>query len=117
MYGEQDKEEKAKAHKHMTFREAALLAKEAQVKELWLTHYSPSLYARRRLSPKPRKYFPIRLQPGTGSPVNCSLRKNHKASRHCGEFCEKGECKMEKKNEDVLILAIEAPVTRLPPLW
>lgn len=42
MYGEQDKEDKAKAHKHMTFAEAATLAKNAQVKELWLTHYSPS---------------------------------------------------------------------------
>ena len=42
MYGEQDKEEeKAKAHKHMTFKEAATLAKSANVKELWLTHYSP----------------------------------------------------------------------------
>ena len=36
-------EEKAKAHKHMTFKEAATLAKSANVKELWLTHYSPSL--------------------------------------------------------------------------
>ena len=43
MYGEPEKEEKAKEYKHMTFKEAAMLAKEAQVKELWLTHYSPSL--------------------------------------------------------------------------
>lgn len=43
MYGEQDKEAKAKAYKHMTFREAASLAKEAGVGEMWLTHYSPSL--------------------------------------------------------------------------
>lgn len=43
MYGEEGKEEKAKEHKHMTFREAAELAKTAQPKELWLTHYSPSL--------------------------------------------------------------------------
>lgn len=27
----------------MTFKEAGRLAKEAEVKELWLTHYSPSL--------------------------------------------------------------------------
>ena len=27
----------------MTFREAAALARDANVKELWLTHYSPSL--------------------------------------------------------------------------
>lgn len=43
MYGEKDKAEKAKAYKHMTMYEAAELAKRAQVKELWLTHYSPSL--------------------------------------------------------------------------
>ncbi len=43
MYGEQDKDNKAKEYKHMTFREAARLAASAQVRELWLTHYSPSL--------------------------------------------------------------------------
>lgn len=43
MYGEEDKEAKAKEYKHMTFKEAAGIAKKAQVKELWLTHYSPSL--------------------------------------------------------------------------
>ena len=43
MYGEKDKESKAKEYKHMTFYEAANLAKQAEVKELWLTHYSPSL--------------------------------------------------------------------------
>ena len=30
-------------HKHMTFKEAAKIAKEAQPKEMWLTHFSPSL--------------------------------------------------------------------------
>lgn len=43
MYGEPDKLSKAKENKHMTFYEAARLAKEAEVEELWLTHYSPSL--------------------------------------------------------------------------
>ena len=43
MYGEKDKESKAKEYKHMTFYEAAELAKNADVKEMWLTHYSPSL--------------------------------------------------------------------------
>lgn len=43
MYGESGKEAKAVENKHMTFIEAAKLAKAAQVKELWLTHYSPSL--------------------------------------------------------------------------
>lgn len=43
MYGEPDKAQKAKEYKHMTFYEAAQIAKRAEVKELWLTHYSPSL--------------------------------------------------------------------------
>ncbi len=43
MYGEKGMEEKAIAHKHMTFKEAATLAEQAAVRELWLTHYSPSL--------------------------------------------------------------------------
>ncbi len=43
MYGDSEKETKAKEYKHMTFGEAAKLAKMAKVGELWLTHYSPSL--------------------------------------------------------------------------
>ena len=43
MYGETEKDAKAVEYKHMTFYEAANLAKEADVEELWLTHYSPSL--------------------------------------------------------------------------
>ncbi len=43
MYGEKDKLKKAKEYKHMTFYEAADIAAKACVKELWLTHYSPSL--------------------------------------------------------------------------
>ena len=43
MYAEKDKIAKAKKYKHMTFYEAAELAKKAQVQELWLTHFSPSL--------------------------------------------------------------------------
>lgn len=43
MYGEKEKAAKAREYKHMTFYEAAALAREAMPKELWLTHYSPSL--------------------------------------------------------------------------
>ena len=43
MYGEKDKEAKAREYKHMTFYEAARLAKAARPKQMWLTHYSPSL--------------------------------------------------------------------------
>lgn len=43
MYGEPGKEVKAREYKHMTFYEAARLAKVAEPKQMWLTHYSPSL--------------------------------------------------------------------------
>ena len=43
MYGEPDKQQKAVEHKHMTYWEAAKIAKDAQVARMWLTHYSPSL--------------------------------------------------------------------------
>lgn len=43
MYGEKDKQMKAKEHKHMTFYEAAKIAKEASVEQMWLTHFSPSM--------------------------------------------------------------------------
>lgn len=58
MYGEKDKLEKAKEHKHMTFYEAATLAKEADVQELWLTHYSPSLVRPEEYKSEVRKIFP-----------------------------------------------------------
>ncbi|MGN0435762.1 MAG: ribonuclease Z [Wujia sp.] len=43
MYGEADKLDKAKEHKHMMMTEACRIAAEANVDELWLTHYSPSM--------------------------------------------------------------------------
>jgi ribonuclease Z len=42
----------------MTFQEAAYLAKEAGVKEMWLTHYSPSLVYPEEFLPGVRKIFP-----------------------------------------------------------
>ena len=43
MYGEPEKEKKAREYKHMTFYEAARLADQAKPKQMWLTHFSPSL--------------------------------------------------------------------------
>lgn len=43
MYGEPDKLIKAKENKHMTMYEAAKIAAKANVSQLWLTHYSPSM--------------------------------------------------------------------------
>ncbi|MFR5602315.1 MAG: ribonuclease Z [Lachnospiraceae bacterium] len=57
MYGEDGKEAKAREYKHMTFYEAAKLAKEAQPKEMWLTHYSPSLTRPEEYLEKAREIF------------------------------------------------------------
>ncbi len=59
MYGEKDKQKKAKEYKHMTFYEAAQLAKEAGVKEMWLTHYSPSLTRPEEYMDEVKKIFPM----------------------------------------------------------
>ena len=58
MYGEKDKAAKAVEYKHMTFYEAANLAKDAQVKEMWLTHYSPSLTRPEEYMDDVRAIFP-----------------------------------------------------------
>ncbi|MGN0514018.1 MAG: ribonuclease Z [Lachnospiraceae bacterium] len=57
MYGEPDKDAKAREYKHMTFKEAAQLALQANVKELWLTHYSPSLVRPDEYIESARKIF------------------------------------------------------------
>ena len=59
MYGEDGKEVKAKEYKHMTIYEAAKIGKEAGVKEMWLTHYSPSLTRIDEFLPKAREIFPM----------------------------------------------------------
>ncbi len=43
MYGEDEQHDNAVEKMHMIFSEAATIAKNAEVKELWLTHFSPSL--------------------------------------------------------------------------
>lgn len=58
MYGEPEKAAKAVEYKHMTFYEAANLAKEADVGEMWLTHYSPSLGRPEEYMDEVRKIFP-----------------------------------------------------------
>ena len=57
MYAEKEKIVKAKQYKHMTFYEAADMAKRAGVKELWLTHFSPSLVRAEDYMPQVRDIF------------------------------------------------------------
>ncbi len=57
MYAEKDKLAKAKQYKHMTFYEAAQIARAAEVRELWLTHFSPSLVHGEDYMPQVREIF------------------------------------------------------------
>lgn len=57
MYAEKEKLAKAKQYKHMTFYEAAKIAKEANVQEMWLTHFSPSLVRGEDYMPKVKEIF------------------------------------------------------------
>lgn len=70
MYGEPDKAQKAKEYKHMTFYEAAQIAKRADVKELWLTHYSPSLIRPDDYMQEVRKIFPDTVAARDGRSVD-----------------------------------------------
>lgn len=58
MYGEPEKLAKAREYKHMTMYEAANIAVKAQVPQLWLTHYSPSLNRPEEFLPEVKKIFP-----------------------------------------------------------
>lgn len=58
MYGEREKLVKAKEHRHMMFEEAATIAAKADPKELWLTHYSPSLTRPEEYMRDVKKIFP-----------------------------------------------------------
>jgi len=43
LYGDADKQEKTASRKHMTFQEAAQIARQANAHEMWLTHFSPAM--------------------------------------------------------------------------
>ena len=66
MYGEDGKEAKAKEYRHMTMYEAAELAKSAEVPEMWLTHYSPSMVRPDEYLEKVRAIFPNAKTPRDG---------------------------------------------------
>ena len=70
MYGEPEKKQKAKEYKHMTFYEAAELARKAGVNEMWLTHYSPSLIRPEEYLQAVRKIFPNTIAAKDGRSVD-----------------------------------------------
>lgn len=67
MYGEDENLDKAKENCHMLFSEAATIAAQAGgVKELWLTHYSPSLPNPKDFREVARAIFPNTHTPRDG---------------------------------------------------
>ncbi len=58
MYAEKEKAAKAKQYKHMTFYEAAEIARDAGVFDMWLTHFSPSLVHGEDYMEEVRSIFP-----------------------------------------------------------
>jgi ribonuclease Z len=75
MYGEKGKEAKAAEYKHMTFYEAATLASKANVKEMWLTHYSPSLVRPEEFMNEVRSIFPNSKAGKDGKSVELSFEE------------------------------------------
>lgn len=70
MYGEPDKLAKAKEYKHMTMYEAAKMARSAEVKEMWLTHYSPSFVKPEEYMNEVKKIFPASVAAKDGRSVD-----------------------------------------------
>ncbi len=75
MYGEPDKQDKARENKHMTMYEAARIAKTAQVPELWLTHYSPSLIHPEQFVGDVRKIFPATVAAKDGRSIELKFEE------------------------------------------
>ena len=75
MYGEPDKLVKARENKHMTMYEAARIAKAAQIPELWLTHYSPSLIRPEEFIGDVRKIFPGAVAAKDGRTVELNFEE------------------------------------------
>ncbi|GHU55007.1 ribonuclease Z [Clostridia bacterium] len=58
LYGDPALSAKAAEHRHMTYKEAANIAKRANVSEMWLTHYSPSVTNPKEFLGVARDIFP-----------------------------------------------------------
>ena len=58
MYGDDENIDSMKKKGHMVFSDAAFLAKNADVKELWLTHYSPAMKNVMQYEKHVKKIFP-----------------------------------------------------------
>ena len=94
----------------MTFYEAAALAKQANPKQMWLTHYSPSLTKPGGVYGGSQNDFPKGQKlPGTDGQRSWNSMRTDRTVRGTGRIRGSGENIMiGQASEDVLILAIES---------
>jgi len=59
----------------MTFYEAADMARKAQVKQMWLTHYSPSLVNPNEFMAETKKIFPDTVAARDGRMVTLNFQE------------------------------------------
>lgn len=76
MYAEKEKAAKARQYKHMTFYEAAEIARDANVSDMWLTHFSPSLVRAESYMEEVRKIFPQARLGKDGKTVELDFKNN-----------------------------------------
>jgi ribonuclease Z len=57
-YGSNEDLPKAEENRHMSFAEAAAIARQGKVKQLWLTHFSPALTEPEAYAAAARAIFP-----------------------------------------------------------
>ena len=67
---------KARQYKHMTFYEAANLAKSAEARAMWLTHFSPSLTKAESYMDEVRKIFPETSLGKDGRSIELEFEEN-----------------------------------------
>lgn len=71
----------------MMFKEAAKLAAEAEVSELWLTHYSPSLVRPEEFMDGVREIFPNAYPGKDGKVQCCHLKRNDSRQKSLVNQC------------------------------
>jgi ribonuclease Z len=75
MYGEAEDAPKALKKKHMTMQEAAVIAAQAGVHELWLTHFSPSMGRADRYANAVKNIFPRTVIPKDGETMELNFEE------------------------------------------
>ena len=78
MYGEPENAAKAREKKHMTFTEAAGIARKASPRQMWLTHYSPSLIKPDDFMPAVRRIFPDSYPGKDGKTITLAFDNDEK---------------------------------------